>query len=201
MPIDPREPESEPGSDRIEEPEPQSQERQVERELEQTKSAYQRLAADFENYKRRKTQETQDLARYGSAALLTAILPALDNLARAVAHIDPSAQDGLSEGLRLTLRQLEDALLSQGVEKVASVGEPFDPRVHDAVSTVAGEGVGQDTVVAELLPGYRLHERVVRPAQVTVAQASSPGSFGQGSPGEPETDDRLEAPEVTDSST
>ncbi len=196
MPIEPREPDSEAGRDQIEEPEPQSQE--LERELEQTKSAYQRLAADFENYKRRKTQETQDLARYGSAALLAAILPALDNLARAVAHIDPGAQDGLSEGLRLTLRQLEEALLSQGVEKVASVGERFDPRVHDAVSTVAGEGVDHDTVVAELLPGYRLHERVVRPAQVTVAQASPPVPFGQGNPGEPETGDRLEAPEVTD---
>jgi molecular chaperone GrpE len=141
-------------------------------ELARAQAAYQRLAADFENYKRRKLQETQELARYGSAALLKALLPALDNLSRAVSHIDPEATDGLSEGLRLTLRQLEEALSSQGVERVASVGQPFDPRLHDAVASSPGEGLQRDTVVAEFLPGYQIHDRVVRPAQVSVAQAT-----------------------------
>ncbi len=145
-------------------------------DLEQTRAAYQRLAADFENYKRRKTQETQDLARYGSAALLQAILPALDNLARAVAHIDAEASDGVSEGLRLTVRQLEEALASQGVQRIAAVGQPFDPRLHEAVATVPAEGVARDIVVTELLPGYQVHDRVVRPAQVTVAQPDLPAS-------------------------
>jgi len=146
-------------------------------DLEQTRAAYQRLAADFENYKRRKAQETQDLARYGSASLLKAILPALDNLARAVAHVDADASDGVSEGLRLTLRQLEDALTSQGVQRIAAVGHPFDPRLHEAVATVPAEGVAQDTVVTELLPGYQVHDRVVRPAQVTVAQPDPTSSL------------------------
>jgi molecular chaperone GrpE len=141
-------------------------------ELARARAAYQRLAADFENYKRRKLQETQELARYGSAALLKALLPALDNLSRAVSHIEPGATDGLSEGLRLTLRQLEEALSSQGVERVASVGQPFDPRLHDAVASSPGEGLERDTVVAEFLPGYQIHDRVVRPAQVSVAQAT-----------------------------
>lgn len=155
-------------------------------ELEQTKAAYQRLAADFENYKRRKAQEIQELARYGSAALLQAILPALDNLSRAVAHIDDEATDGLSEGLRLTLRQLEEALASQGVQRIAAVGRPFDPRLHDAVTTAPAQGVARDTVVAELLPGYQIHDRVVRPAQVSVAQAapSAAEPSGQRQPGQ-----------------
>ncbi len=146
----------------------------LQEELEQARATYQRLAADFENYKRRKAQETQELARYGASALLTAILPALDNLARAVAHLDQDAHDGLSEGLRLTMRQLEEALASQGVSKVAAVGERFDPRLHDAVARVPGEGLEHDTVMSELLPGYLVHDRVVRPAQVTVAQGSPP---------------------------
>jgi len=154
----------------------------LQEELEQSRSVYQRLAADFENYKRRKAQETQDLARYGASALLTAILPALDNLARAVAHLDQDAHDGLSEGLRLTMRQLEEALASQGVSKVAAVGERFDPRLHDAVARVPGDGLEHDTVVAELLPGYLVHDRVVRPAQVTVGQAASPGGAGEPAP-------------------
>jgi molecular chaperone GrpE len=141
-------------------------------ELARVRAAYQRLAADFENYKRRKLQETQELARYGSAALLKALLPALDNLSRAVSHIDPDATDGLSEGLRLTVRQLEEALSSQGVERVATVDQPFDPRLHDAVASSPGEGLERDTVVAEFLPGYQIHDRVVRPAQVSVAQAT-----------------------------
>lgn len=154
-------------------------------DLEQTKAAYQRLAADFENYKRRKAQESQDLARYGSAALLRAILPALDNLSRAVAHLDADVSSGVSEGLRLTLRQLEEALASQGVERIAAVGRPFDPRLHEAVTTVPAAGVARDTVVDELLPGYQIHDRVVRPAQVSVAQpeaSPAPSVEGQGSP-------------------
>lgn len=156
---------------------------QLRTELEQLTASYQRLAADFENYKRRKAQESQDLARYAAASLLTAILPALDNLSRAVEHVDPEAKDGLSEGLRLTVRQLQEALASQGVERVPAVGAAFDPRIHDAVSTVPGEGLEQDTVVAELLPGYRLHDRVVRPAQVTVAHAAPAGGSKPGGDG------------------
>lgn len=152
----------------------------VEGELDQTRASYQRLAADFENYKRRKLQETQDLARYGAAALLTALLPALDNLERAVSHIDEDATDGLSAGLRLTLRQLEEALASQGVKRVPAVGEPFDPRLHDAVTTVEGSGLERDMVVAELVPGYQIHDRVIRPAQVSVAQAATPSRGASG---------------------
>ncbi|MHB1575097.1 MAG: nucleotide exchange factor GrpE [Candidatus Dormibacteria bacterium] len=176
LPIEAFEPEPEAGQDGTaeEESEQPADTAQLRSELEQARSSYQRLAADFENYKRRKNQEAQDLARYAAASLLTALLPALDNLARAVAHIDPDARDGLSEGLRLTVRQLEEALASQGVERVEAVGAAFDPRIHDAVSTVPGEGLDRDTVVAELLPGYRLHDRVVRPAQVTVAHAGPP---------------------------
>jgi molecular chaperone GrpE len=147
-------------------------------ELERSRAAYQRLAADFENYKRRKVQETQELARYGSASLLKALLPALDNLSRAVAHIDPEASDGLSEGLRLTVRQLDDALAAESVQKVASVGQPFDPRLHNAVTSAPGEGLDRDTVVAEFLPGYQIHDRVVRPAQVSVAQATVKDAAG-----------------------
>ncbi|MGA9776623.1 MAG: nucleotide exchange factor GrpE [Candidatus Dormiibacterota bacterium] len=158
--------------------EPGSGDRVLE-ELEQTKAAYLRLAADFENYKRRRTQEVQDLTRYGSAGLLRAILPAIDNLARAVSHIPEQAGDGVAEGLRLTVRQLEEALLSEGVERVPSVGAPFDPRLHEAVATVPGGEAPEGTVVAEYLPGYRVHDRVVRAAQVAVAGRSN-GAPGRG---------------------
>lgn len=162
-----------PGSERVSE---------LEAELAQLTANYLRLAADFENYRRRKTQESEEVARYGSAALLQALLPGLDNLSRAVSHIPPEAADGLAEGLRLTVKQLEEALASQGIRRIPAVGELFDPRLHDAVVTVPAADAEPGTVVAELAPGYLLHDRVVRPAQVSVAEAS-PGSAPRKSAG------------------
>jgi molecular chaperone GrpE (heat shock protein) len=154
-------PESSTGPDRVAE---------LEADLAQLSATYRRLAADFENYKRRKGQEGEELARYGAAALLQALLPALDNLDRAASHIPDDAADGLAEGLRLTVKQLEQALASQGIRRIASVGEPFDPRLHNAVLTVPADGAQPGTVVAVLAPGYLIHDRVVRPAQVSVAE-------------------------------
>ena len=146
---------------------------ELEADLAQLNATYRRLAADFENYKRRKGQEGEELARYGAAALLQALLPALDNLDRAASHIPEDAADGLAEGLRLTVKQLAEALASQGIRRIASVGEPFDPRLHNAVLTVPAPGAEPGTVVAVLAPGYLIHDRVVRPAQVSVAEAGA----------------------------
>lgn len=154
-------------------PKPLDRVTELEGELAQLNSTYLRLAADFENYRRRKTQQSEEQARYGAVGLLQALLPGLDNFARAVSHIPAEATDGLAEGLRLTLKQLEDALSSQGIRRVESVGVPFDPRLHDAVLTVPAGKVPPGTVVAELAPGYLIHDRVVRPAQVSVAEAEA----------------------------
>ncbi|MGC8473956.1 MAG: nucleotide exchange factor GrpE, partial [Candidatus Dormibacteria bacterium] len=94
-------------------------------ELERTRESYLRLAADFENFKRRRAQEAQEQARYGAEGMLRTILPVLDNLERALSHIPEDASDGLAEGLRLTVRQLEEALRSEGVERIPAVGEAF----------------------------------------------------------------------------
>lgn len=146
---------------------------ELEAELAQLTASHQRLAADFENFRRRKGQEGEELARYGSAALLQALLPAFDNLERAVSHIPVEASGGLAEGLRLTVKQLEEGLASQGVRRIAAEGQPFDPRFHEAVLSVPAGEAQPGTVVAELLPGFTLHDRVVRPVQVSVAEASA----------------------------
>ncbi|MGC1184844.1 MAG: nucleotide exchange factor GrpE [Candidatus Dormiibacterota bacterium] len=144
---------------------------ELERELAQVNSTYLRLAADFENYRRRKAQEIEENARYGTVGLLQALLPGIDNLARAVSHIPADAKDGLAEGLRLTIKQFEDGLASQGIRRIPAVGEVFNPRLHDAVLTVPAGEAQPGTVVAELAAGYQVHDRVVRPAQVSVAEA------------------------------
>ena len=128
-----------------------------------------RLAADFENFRRRKAQELADRGRYASEEAAQALLPVLDNLRRAVGH---SAGDGggqqLLDGLRMVVIQFEQALSAIGVETVETVGARFDPSVHEAIGGEESDGVSEDTVVAELQPGYRLHDRLLRPALVRV---------------------------------
>ena len=129
---------------------------------------YLRLAADFENFRRRKDQELVDSRRYASEEAAQALLPVLDNLRRAVEHApEAGAEDSVVNGLTLVVREFESALERIGVSTVSGVGEPFDPAVHEAVSGEEGD-VAVDTVLDVLLPGYRLHDRLLRPAIVRV---------------------------------
>lgn len=140
---------------------------------------YLRLAADFENFKRRKAQEITDLRRYESEDAALALLPVLDNLRRAVEHAgEAGAEDFFVSGLELVVREFETALERIGITPVPAVGERFDPAIHNAIAAEESDDVEHDTVVAELVPGYRLHDRLLRPAIVRVVR---PGSAASGS--------------------
>jgi molecular chaperone GrpE len=138
---------------------------------------YLRLAADFENFKRRKAQELADARTYESEDAAIALLPVLDNLRRAVDHAgEAGAEEFFISGLQLVVREFEAALQRLGVVPVPAVGERFDPAIHDAIAAEESDDVTDDTVVDELVPGYRLHDRLLRPAIVRVVrprQASS----------------------------
>ncbi|MBV8528645.1 MAG: nucleotide exchange factor GrpE [Candidatus Dormibacteraeota bacterium] len=130
---------------------------------------YLRLAADFENFRRRKDQELLDSRRYSSEEAARAMLPVLDNLRRAVEHApEGGAEDDLVNGLTLVIREFDAALARIGVTPVPGEGAPFDPAVHEAIGGEEAD-VDHDTVSAVLLPGYRLHDRLLRPALVRVA--------------------------------
>ncbi len=130
---------------------------------------YLRLAADFENFKRRKNQELADRSRYASEEAARALLPVLDNLQRAVAHAGESSHEDLVNGLGLVVREFENALDRLGVTPIEAVGQPFDPALHEALGGEDSDAVTVDTVDAELQRGYRLHDRVLRPALVRIA--------------------------------
>ena len=130
---------------------------------------YLRLAADFENFKRRKNQELADRSRFASEEAARALLPVLDNLQRAVAHAGESSPDDLVNGLGLVVREFENALANLGITPIDALGQPFDPSVHEALGGEESDSVEVDTVGAELQRGYRLHDRVLRPALVRVA--------------------------------
>ena len=149
------------------EPGAQSDSDDLRRALEERDKQYVRLAADFENFRRRAAQEGAERVRYGVETAAQALIPVLDNLQRAMAHAPEG--DPLLDGVRMVARQFEDALRSVGVTPIEAVGTPFDPAVHEAIGGEDSPDVEVDTVSAELQPGYRLQDRVLRPALVRVA--------------------------------
>ena len=130
---------------------------------------YQRLAADFENYKRRTRQELADRTQYANEELLRKLLPILDNLRRALDHAPEGIDRNWFDGLRMVVRQFEDTLQAQGVSPIPAVGEKFDPSQHEAIAREETDEHEEGTIVEEMQPGYRLHERVLRPTLVKVA--------------------------------
>jgi len=146
-------------------------------EIDDRDARYLRLAADFENFKRRKTQEIADVRRYESEDAALALLPVLDNLRRAVEHAsEAGAEEFFVSGLELVVREFETALERLGVVPVPAVGERFDPSIHEAIAAEESDEVEEDMVVAQLVPGYRLHDRLLRPAIVRVVHPRSPAS-------------------------
>lgn len=135
---------------------------------------YLRLAADFENFRRRKAQELSDRSRYASEEAARALLPVLDNLRRAVAHAaEAGTEEFFVSGLELVVREFETALEKLGVVPIEAVGQPFDPALHEAIGSADGGDVDVDTVVDEVQRGYRLHDRVLRPSLVRVAHPAA----------------------------
>ena len=146
----------------------------LEEEVKAVQDRYLRLAAEFENYKKRAQKDQAEYAKYANERLLRELLPVLDNLQRALQHAQQSGStNGLIEGVELTCKQYLEVLSRFGVRPIPSVGQPFDPAVHQAVATVDPQGRAPNTIVEEYEKGYYLHDRVLRPAIVTVA-ASGP---------------------------
>jgi len=138
-------------------------------EAQETFARYQRLAADFENYKRRTRQELGDRTQYANEELLRKLLPILDNLRRALDHAPDGIDRNWFEGIKLIARQFEDTLRAQGLSTIPAVGEQFDPSQHEAIAQEETDEHEEGTIVEEVQPGYRLHERVLRPTLVKVA--------------------------------
>jgi len=143
---------------------------QLEAEAEEASKRYLRLAADFDNYKKRARQEQADLVRSANAELIGKLLPVVDNFHRVIETAPESADDAWVKGVELTLQQLDDLLAAQGVKPIDAVGQPFDPSLHEAIGHEESDEHPEDTVVSEVRRGYRLNDRVVRPALVRVAR-------------------------------
>jgi molecular chaperone GrpE len=143
----------------------------------------QRLKAEFDNYRRRVERDRQLVADQAAARLLTALLPVLDDIARARDHGD------LEGPFKAVAEALETSLESAGLERFATEGDPFDPRLHDALMHAYSPEVGEPTCVQVFRSGYRLGERVLRPAQVSVAEPPDEVAAAPAAPADAESPD------------
>ena len=133
-----------------------------------------RTQADFENFRKRMAAEVQAAGVRGKGQLAREVVPALDDLERAIeaAGLDPEgdSEDGLAHGVLLVFRSLREGLKRNGIEVVDPEGEKFDPNQHEALSTIPVEGTESGTVVEVLQKGYRLDDQLIRPARVVVSE-------------------------------
>ena len=148
--------------------------RELEDQLRQTEERVLRTAADAENFKKRLQREKEEQTRYANEALMRELLPVIDNLERALEHsASVPNQEGLLEGLKMTLKGFADALARFGCTPLETIGKIFDPNFHEAVSQEESSEVEPNTVLRELQKGYLLKERLLRPAMVIVARPPS----------------------------
>jgi molecular chaperone GrpE len=137
---------------------------------------YLRQAAEFDNYKRLAQRDQRDQIKFGNEQLLKELLPTVDNLERAIkAAKDSGNSDVLIQGVDLTLKQLLGVLEKFGVQVIPTVGKRFDPSIHQAVASVPSDDLPAQHVVEEFQRGYRLHDRTLRAAMVTISTGPASG--------------------------
>jgi molecular chaperone GrpE len=157
--------------DELNERRPQTPPPDLKRERDEYLELAQRTKADFENYRKRVARETSEALARGKADLARQLLPALDNLERALAAgSDPAAHDALVEGVGMVRDELHSRLEAAGVEAFDPTGERFDPQLHEALSTMPSEGTDSGVVLETVEKGYRLNGQVLRAAKVVVSQ-------------------------------
>src|ERR1700682_5188516 len=143
---------------------------ELESAVAEARDRYLRSAADFENYKKRARQQQLDTIQHASSELIGRLLPALDDLHQALDHKPAGVDESWAKGLEVSVRKLEEAVSAHGLEPIHAVGVPFDPKLHEAIGYEESAEHPEDTVTSELRRGYRIRDRVVRPALVKVAR-------------------------------
>ena len=151
--------------------EEQNELEQLRQEKEEINNRLLRLQADYDNFRRRTQKEKEADRKYRSQSLVEELIPALDNFERALqVEVDGDAAKNYANGMKMVYDQFKVALEKEGVEEILSQGEEFDPHMHQAIMQVEDDNYASNVVVEELQKGYRLNDRVIRPAMVKVNQ-------------------------------
>ena len=152
-------------------------------EAEMYKDRWMRLAAEFENYKKRRAREFEILVQSASEGVIRDLLPILDGVGRALAHSEngDTESEGFQEGIKMIMEQFPRVLYNRNLKEIETVGKPFDPTVHEALMQMPSEIYDAGIVSDEIEKGYSLGDKVLRPAKVVVSQ-------GKPAPEAPEED-------------
>lgn len=127
--------------------------------------------AEFENFKKLKIKEKQEILMFGNEVLIRQLLPVLDNLERALEHVSKTEDfKGIEEGVEITLNEFLKVLEKSGVTRVDALGKKFDPNIHEALYQEERDDVEPDTIVSEFQKGYMLNGRLIRPSRVSVSK-------------------------------
>lgn len=167
---------SEPAAEETDAPPPDLEEKlkSAERQAQENHDRFLRIAAELDNFRKRKEREVGDLRKYANQALLRELLGVVDNLERALASSGADrGPDGLAEGVEMTLKELLKTFDKFGVQPIDALQQPFDPNLHEAVMQEPSDTVPANTVIKELQKGYLLHDRLLRPAMVVVSKESA----------------------------
>ena len=157
---------------------PEQQQAEAEARAAEHWAAYLRIAAEFENFRKRMARELEAARQYGIERFAAEMLPVADSLGLALdvaAMVDPAT---LTEGHRATLRQLQKAFASAGITEIDPAGQPFDPQLHEAMTTLPSADQAPGTVLLVAQKGYLLNGRLLRPARVIVSTAPTPPPGG-----------------------
>jgi molecular chaperone GrpE len=162
---------------------------------------YLRLYAEFENYRKRVSREKEDLINYGNEALLYELLPAIDHLELALKHASHDSDNGVVQGVDITLKELRRTLEKFGLRRIESTGKCFDPAVHHAMTQVEREDIDEKMVVEEFRAGYLYRDKVLRPSLVAVSvkpRKSGDQGTEAGSPDETQIETNVKIEEEED---
>ena len=160
-------------------------------EAQRFKDQWMRSAADFDNFRKRSRKELEDTRKAGREELLKDLLPVFDNLERAMTSAERATEvKPVSDGLKMVLSQFIDTLGRSGITKVPTIGQQFDPGLHEAIQQVETEEHPPGTVVAEVQPGYLQGDRLIRAAMVVVAKpkVSAAADAGAGAKADADAD-------------
>jgi molecular chaperone GrpE len=175
---------------------PVSEQEKLVAERDKLKDQVLRVAADFDNFRKRTRRDLEENRLKGNEDAIREFLPVFDNLARAIGAYETAKNaESIVEGVRMVLKMFDDVSERIGLQRLAAIGQRFDPAVHDAIQQVETDQYPPGTVVTEVNPGYRFRQRLLRPAIVIVARAPKQKAAAEEKPEEEPRKNEQEAPQ------
>ena len=145
-----------------------SKEEELQKQLDEKNDQLLRMAAEYDNFRKRSQREKEALYAECKASVINALLPVADNFDRIFTNPDGTLED-YKKGVEMTFKQFSDVFKSLGIEPFGEVGEEFDPNIHNAVMHTEDDSVGENTITTVIVKGYKLGDKIIRPAMVAVA--------------------------------